>query len=123
MKPITTRQIHADLPAVTFSVPADADLLTVSRSTAPLSDPTAAIAAALAQPIGSPALADIIAAVAPSKRPADKTATIVVSDMTRPDVPYRGETSILHPILRLLEAQGLRPSHITILVATGTHRA
>lgn len=123
MKPITTRQIHVDLPAVTFSVPADADLLTVPRSAPPLSDPTAAIAAALAQPIGSPALADIIAAAAASKRPTDKTATIVVSDMTRPDVPYRGASSILHPILRVLEAQGLRPSHITILVATGTHRA
>ena len=123
MNPITTRQIHVDLPAVIFEVPADAELLTVPRSTAPLADPASAIAEALAQPIGSPALAEIIAAAAPSKRPADKTATIVVSDITRPDVPYRGETSILHPVLRVLEAQGVRPDHITILVATGTHRA
>ncbi|ETX07674.1 MAG: hypothetical protein ETSY2_09870 [Candidatus Entotheonella gemina] len=123
MNPITTRQIHVDLPPVTFNVPAGADLLTVPRNSVPLSGPAAAIAAALAQPIGSPALADIIAAAAPSKPPADKTATIVVSDITRPDVPYRGEASILHPILRLLEAGGVRPDHITILVATGTHRA
>jgi len=123
MNPITTRQIHVALPAVAFTVPADADLLIVPRSTRPLADPAAAIAEALAQPIGSPALVDLITAAAPSKRPADKTATIVVSDITRPDVPYRGETSILHPILHLLEAQGVHPGHITILVATGTHRA
>lgn len=123
MDPLTTRQIHVDLPAVTFNVPADADLLTVPRSSSPLADPATAIAASLEQPIGSPALADIIAAAAPSKRPADKTATVVVSDITRPDVPYRGESSILHPILHVLEAQGVRPEHITILVATGTHRA
>jgi nickel-dependent lactate racemase len=123
MNLITTRQIHVDLPAVTFSVPADADLLTVPKHTSPLSDPGAAIAEALAQPIGSAALVDIIEAAAPSKRPADKTAVIVVSDITRPDVPYRGETSILHPILRILETQQVRPDHMTILVATGTHRA
>ncbi len=123
MNPVTTRQIHVALPAVTFGVPIDADLLTVPDRATPLSDPAAAIAQALDQPIGSPALAEIAAATAPSKSAADKTATIVVSDITRPDVPYRGETSILHPILRTLEAQGLRPDHMTILVATGTHRA
>lgn len=123
MNPIATRQIHVDLPAVTFSVPADTDLLTVPKSITPLSDPAAAIAEALAQPIGSAALVEIITAAAPAKRPADKTATIVVSDITRPDVPYRGESSILHPLLRTLEAQGVCPDHITILVATGTHRA
>jgi nickel-dependent lactate racemase len=47
---------------------------------------------------------------------------IVVSDVTRPDVPYKGEASILHPVLRTLAAQGLRPEHMMILVATGTHR-
>jgi nickel-dependent lactate racemase len=123
MDPITTRQIHVDLPAVTFHVPADADLLTVPKHVSPLADPAAAIAEALARPIGSAALVDIIKATAPSKPAADKTAVIVVSDITRPDVPYRGETSILHPILQALETQGLHPDHITILVATGTHRA
>jgi nickel-dependent lactate racemase len=123
MDPITTRQIHVDLPAVTFHVPADADLLTVPKHVPPLSDPAAAIAEALARPIGTAALVDVIKATAPSKRAADKTAVIVVSDITRPDVPYRGETSILHPVLQALETQGLCPDHITILVATGTHRA
>ena len=123
MNQAATRQIHVDLPAVTFRAPADADLLTVPRSAPPLADPAAAIAEALARPISAPPLAEIIAAASPSKPAADKTATVVVSDMTRPDVPYRGENSILHPILRTLEAQGVRPEHITILVATGTHRA
>lgn len=123
MHQVTTRRIHVDLPRLAFNVPADADLLTVPHHASPLSDPAAAIAEAVARPIGSPALADIITAAAPSKRPADKTATIVVSDITRPDVPYRGDNSILHPVLRVLEAQEVRPDHITILVATGTHRA
>jgi nickel-dependent lactate racemase len=48
---------------------------------------------------------------------------VVVSDITRPDVPYRGPASILHPVLHTLETQGLHPRNITILVATGTHRA
>jgi nickel-dependent lactate racemase len=47
----------------------------------------------------------------------------VVSDITRPDVPYKGAASILHPVLHTLEMQGILPQHMTILVATGTHRA
>jgi nickel-dependent lactate racemase len=122
MHSASSRQIHADIPAVTFDVPADADILTVPHYTPPLADPAAAIAQALVQPIGTPPLADIIAAAAPGKSPAEKTAVIVVSDITRPDVPYKGEASILHPILHTLTAQGLRPEHMMILVATGTHR-
>ena len=117
-----SRQIYADIPAVTFDVPADADVLTVPHHTPPLTDPAAAIAQALAEPIGTPPLADIVATAAPGKSPAEKTAVIVVSDITRPDVPYKGEASILHPVLRTLAAQGLRPEHMMILVATGTHR-
>jgi nickel-dependent lactate racemase len=77
----------------------------------------------LLTPLGTPPLSQIVAAAAPGKLPADKTATIVVSDITRPEVPYKGDASILHPLLRTLEAQGLLPQHITVLVATGTHRA
>jgi nickel-dependent lactate racemase len=50
------------------------------------------------------------------------TAVIVVSDNTRP-VPYRGEQGILLPILAVLSAEGYAVSDITILIATGTHRA
>jgi lactate racemase len=119
----TARRITVELPAVTFDVPADADILMVPHPATALADPAAAIAHSLVAPIGTPPLARVIAAAAPGKTPAAKTATIVVSDITRPDVPYKGEASILHPILRTLAAQGVLPQHTTILVATGTHRA
>jgi nickel-dependent lactate racemase len=118
-----TRRIEVELPAVTFDVPAATDILTVPRPAPPLGDPAAAISAALLAPLWTPPLSQIIAAAAPGKSPAAKTATIVVSDSTRPDVPYTGDASILHPLLHALEAQGLLPQHITVLVATGTHRA
>jgi len=62
---------------------------------APLPDPDAAVTQALAQPIG------------------------VISDKTRP-VP---NAVVLPPILRTLEAAGIPPARIEILVATGLHRA
>jgi nickel-dependent lactate racemase len=116
------RRIEVELPAVTFEVPAETDILTVPHPAPPLANAPAAIAKALLAPLGTPPLSQIIAAAAPGKPPAAKTATIVVSDITRPDVPYKGEASILHPILQALEAHGLLPRHITVLVATGTHR-
>jgi lactate racemase len=117
------RRIEVAIPALSFDVPAAADILTVPHPATPLADAATAISAALLTPLGTPPLAQVIAAAAPDKPPAAKTATIVVSDITRPDVPYKGDASILHPILRTLEAQGLLPQHITVLVATGTHRA
>ena len=116
-------RIQADIPAVAFDIPAGTDILTVPHPAPPLVDPARAIAQALIAPRGTPPLAQVVAAASPGKAPAHKTAVIVVSDITRPDVPYTGPASILHPVLRTLEAQGLLPEHITILVATGTHRA
>src|SRR5215813_1590494 len=116
-------RIQADVPAVTFGVPAGTDILTVPHSAPPLTDPASAIAQALRMPRGTAPLAQVIAAARPEKAPRYKTAVVVVSDITRPDVPYTGPASILHPVLHTLEAQGLRPEHVTILVATGTHRA
>ena len=116
-------RIQADIPAVAFDVPAGTDILTVPHPAPPLVGPANAIAQALIAPRGTPSLAQVVAAASPEKAPAHKTAVIVVSDITRPDVPYTGPASILHPVLRTLEAQGLLPEHITILVATGTHRA
>jgi nickel-dependent lactate racemase len=46
---------------------------------------------------------------------------IAVSDITRP-VPYKGEKSILLPILKRLESSGIRKQNIKIIVATGMHR-
>src|SRR5262249_46043983 len=116
-------RIQADVPAVTFGVPAGTDMLTVPYPAAPLDDPTSAIAQALRVPCGTPPLAQVIGAACAGKVSRPQTAVFVVSAITRPAVPYTGPASILHPVLPSLEAQGLLPQHITILVATGTHRA
>ena len=122
MRTVSPYRIQVEKPAVTVEVPAHTDILTVPHPATPLADPADAIAQALLEPIGTPPLAQIIVRAAAAKGPAATTATIVVSDITRPDVPYKGDASILHPLLRTLESQGILPSHITILVATGTHR-
>jgi nickel-dependent lactate racemase len=80
------------------------------RPAPPLADAKAAIEQALAQPIGTPPLAE----VARGRR----NACILVCDITRP-VP---NSLVLPPMLRTLEAQGLRREDILILVATGLHR-
>ena len=79
-----------------------------------------AIKNSLRQPIGTESLVEITQkklALNPAAR-----AVIVVSDNTRP-VPYTGEAQILWPIIELLLGEGMDPAQITILVATGTHRA
>jgi nickel-dependent lactate racemase len=76
----------------------------------PLADPDAAMAAALAQPIGAPPLAELARG--------RKNACILVCDITRP-VPNR---LILPPLLRTLEQQGIPRQSILILIATGLHR-
>jgi nickel-dependent lactate racemase len=78
---------------------------------APLRDPPAAVAEALAHPIGARPLA----AVAAGKR----DAVVVISDKTRP-VP---NGLVLPSILHTLEAAGIPRERIEILVATGLHRA
>ncbi len=80
------------------------------RPAAPLPDPDAAIAVALAKPIGSRPLAQLAQG--------RKNACIVVCDITRP-VPNK---LILPPMLKTLHEQGIRREDVTILVATGLHR-
>jgi nickel-dependent lactate racemase len=80
------------------------------RPAPPLPDPAAAVAQALARPIGTPPLA----AVAKGRR----NACILVCDITRP-VPNQ---IILPPLLKTLEEQGIARRDILILVATGLHR-
>ena len=46
--------IQADVPAVTFGVPAGTDILTVPHPAPPLADPARAIAQALRVPRGTP---------------------------------------------------------------------
>ena len=90
----------------------DANLIGVLglKPAAPLEDPTGATEAALAQPTGTRPLAEL----ARGRR----DACIVICDITRP-VPNR---ILLPPVLRTLEAAGLPPERITLLIATGTHR-
>jgi len=80
------------------------------RPVEPLADPAAAIAAAIARPIGSPPLSEIARG--------KKSACVVICDITRP-VPNQ---LILPPILRTIEAAGVPRDAITILIATGLHR-
>ncbi|HVL11796.1 MAG TPA: nickel-dependent lactate racemase, partial [Gemmata sp.] len=76
----------------------------------PLPDPAGALEAALANPTGTPPLAELARG--------KKTACVVVCDITRP-VPNK---LILGQVLKTIEAAGVPRSGITILVATGLHR-
>ena len=78
---------------------------------AAVSSADAALAEALRQPIGSPALRDIARG--------KKTAAISICDITRP-APNR---VVLPHVLATLEQAGIPRSGITILIATGLHRA
>lgn len=80
------------------------------RAMAKLADPHAAVAEALAHPIGAPPLA----ALARGKR----SACILICDITRP-VPNR---LFLRPMIETMTAAGIPPGAITVLVATGLHR-
>src|SRR5688572_21729919 len=80
------------------------------RPAEPVPDAAAAIAAAIANPIGSRPLGEIARG--------KKTACVVVCDITRP-VP---NSLILPPLLQTIEAAGVPRDGITILVATGLHR-
>ena len=108
-------------------LPEGTDIHTMA-SPEPLADAAGEIRRALASPLGSRPLAAIAAAaVARKALPSSAggtgaTAVVVVSDGTRP-VPYRGESGILRPVLETLIDAGFAPAGITVVVATGTHRA
>lgn len=85
-------------------------------------EPALAIKEALEHPIASESLAAIARKKKASCGKEHPTVALVVSDNTRP-VPYKGEEGILLPILEVLFAEGYRAEEITILIATGTHRA
>ena len=81
------------------------------KSAAPLADPVAAIEAALDAPAAGPPLSAVIAG--------KKSAAISVCDITRP----APNPVVLPPLLKRLEAGGIARENITILIATGLHRA
>ncbi|GIW81757.1 MAG: hypothetical protein KatS3mg105_3564 [Gemmatales bacterium] len=80
------------------------------RDVPPLADPHAAVREALANPIGTPPLAELARG--------RKNACILFCDITRP-VPNK---IILPPILQILEEQGIARQDILLLNATGLHR-
>ena len=95
-----------------LTVPASAAVLQ-GQSVRPVADASAAVAAALAEPIGSPPLAELIA----DRKPA--AVAITISDITRP-VPNR---EFLPPMLDVLADAGVDASRIVIIIGTGMHRA
>lgn len=92
-----------------IEVPDHAHVLQMSDAPA-LSDMDRRLEDALAHPIGTPALRRLARG--------RKNACVVISDITRP-VP---NATILPPILRALEEEGIAREDITILVGTGLHR-
>jgi nickel-dependent lactate racemase len=88
-------------------------------SAVPMAADAATLGQALDTPIGSPRLGEIIAGK--DRPPEQLRVCISVSDITRP-VPYRGPTGILGPLLRAVEAAGVRRENIVILIGNGMHR-
>ena len=82
----------------------------VYKDAAPLADPAASLAEALANPIGTRSLSEL----ARGRR----DACILICDITRP-VPNQ---MILGAILPVLECAGIAREKIAILIATGLHR-
>jgi lactate racemase len=80
------------------------------RDVPALDDPERAVAAAIEEPIGSPALRQIARG--------RNDACILVCDITRP-VPNR---TILRPLLKVLHEAGIPRERTLILIATGLHR-
>ena len=80
------------------------------RDAQPLANPEEALHEAIANPIGTPPLAELAKG--------RKSACVVICDITRP-VPNK---LILPPLLKTLEAAGIPRDKITILIATGLHR-
>ncbi|MBE7461995.1 MAG: nickel-dependent lactate racemase [Planctomycetes bacterium] len=78
-----------------------------------LPDPRAEVRRVLAAPTGTPPLRELIRAQAP------KNAVITISDFTRP-VPNE---LLVGELLDALNAEGVPDANVTVLIATGMHRA
>jgi len=115
------KQILFDLGHKSFPVrvPENADILQMGKAFL-LANPEEKIRSALKNPTDCLPLKELIHKKLQSNPEAK--AVVVISDNTRP-VPYSGESGILFPLVDEMIKAGLHPSHIRLLVATGTHRA
>lgn len=97
---------------IRITLPAGPDYMLVeSRSAKPLANPPAALEHALDHPIGGESLRQMAAG--------KRTAAISICDITRP-VP---NSVILPQLLARLDEAGIPMEGITIMIATGLHRA
>ncbi len=104
-------QLAFDRKGTTVNIPDELDAQVLRpRFASGLADDDAALAAAIASPIGCPGLKEL----ARGKR----SAAISVCDITRP-APNK---TVLPHVIRALQAGGIATSEITILIATGLHR-
>jgi len=113
-----TTTLEFGTEAVELSVPPETEVLSMTPA-AVLSDPEAAIAQALAKPIGGPSLTTVVRGK--GRAAGGLTAAVSVSDITRP-VPYKGAGGLLPPLLKALREAGVRKENVTLIVGTGTHR-
>jgi nickel-dependent lactate racemase len=94
---------------LSFELPDSLDVTLLAPAEVPAAtDPRAAVDYALDNPAGDISLADFAGA---------RSAAIAINDKTRP-VPH---AHLLPPLLARLEALGLPPEAITLVIATGTH--
>ena len=104
-------QLAFDREGTTVEIPDDLDTQVLRpRFATGLPDEDAALAAAIAKPIGCPSLEQLARG--------KKSAAISVCDITRP-APNK---TVLPHVIRALQAGGIPSSQITILIATGLHR-
>jgi nickel-dependent lactate racemase len=95
--------------SLTFHLPDDLPVEVVEPlGTLPAADPLAVVETALDAPVGG---------VDPAAFRGARSVTVAINDKTRP-VPHE---HLLPPLLRRLEALGLLPEAITLLIATGAH--
>jgi nickel-dependent lactate racemase len=94
---------------ISFDLPYGMEVaVVVPRDVPAAPDPAGAVAAALDAPVGGVRLEQFRGA---------RSAAVAINDKTRP-VPHE---HLLPPLLRRLEALGLPPERIQLIIATGTH--
>lgn len=110
MAPVTIELPYGD-DKVTVQVPSEKLAgVFLPRSVTPVSDPAQAMRDALARPVSSPRLRDLAARA--------RRAAIAIEDATRP-VP---NALLIDAVMGELEAGGMAPQRVVVIVATGLHR-